>query len=55
MATGTWATKITPFLMFDGNAEEAIRFYISLFDDSDIVSFARYGANDVGAEGTCHD
>ncbi|WP_434509962.1 VOC family protein [Desulfitobacterium sp. AusDCA] len=45
--------KITPFLMFqDGNAEEAMNFYISLFDNSEIVNLTRYGANEAGKEGT---
>lgn len=45
--------KITPFLMFqDGNAEEAMNFYISLFDNSEIVNITRYGANEAGKEGT---
>ncbi len=45
--------KITTFLMFqDGNAEEAMNFYISLFDDSEIVNVTRYGANEVGKEGS---
>ncbi len=30
--------KITPFLWFDGNAEEAAKFYISIFDNSRIMS-----------------
>lgn len=30
--------KITPFLWFDGNAEEAMNFYLSIFGDSKIVS-----------------
>jgi predicted 3-demethylubiquinone-9 3-methyltransferase (glyoxalase superfamily) len=30
--------KITPFLWFDGNAEEAAKFYISVFKNSKIVS-----------------
>ncbi|OGD35508.1 MAG: hypothetical protein A2V45_05460 [Candidatus Aminicenantes bacterium RBG_19FT_COMBO_58_17] len=30
--------KITPFLWFDNNAEEAMRFYTSIFKDSKIVS-----------------
>jgi predicted 3-demethylubiquinone-9 3-methyltransferase (glyoxalase superfamily) len=33
--------KITPFLWFDGNAEEAINFYTSTFDNSKINSFTR--------------
>ena len=34
--------KITPFLWFDGNAEEAMNFYTSVFKDSKIVSVRRY-------------
>lgn len=44
--------KITPFLMFEGRAEEAMNYYISLFDRSEIISIQRYGANEAGAEGT---
>lgn len=33
--------KITPFLWFDNNAEEAINFYTSVFKDSKIVSMSR--------------
>lgn len=45
--------KITTFLMFqDGNAEEAMNFYISLFDNSEIVNITRYGADEIGKEGT---
>lgn len=42
---------ITPFLMFEGTAEEAMQLYVSLFDDSSIVSVERWGVHDVGAEG----
>lgn len=31
-------SKITTFLMFQGDAEEAIDFYVTLFDDSEIVT-----------------
>lgn len=34
--------KITPFLWFDGQAEEAANFYTSIFDNSRIVDVARY-------------
>lgn len=47
--------KITTFLMFEGQAEEAITFYISLFDDSEILSLTRSGPDGPGgpdAEGT---
>jgi predicted 3-demethylubiquinone-9 3-methyltransferase (glyoxalase superfamily) len=33
--------KITPFLWFDGNAEDAINFYTSIFESSKINSFSR--------------
>ncbi|OBG18801.1 VOC family protein [Mycobacterium sp. 852002-51057_SCH5723018] len=44
--------KITTFLMFEGKAEEAMRFYTSLFADSGIRSMTRYGPDEAGAEGT---
>ena len=44
--------KITTFLMFEGNAEEAMTFYQSLFDDAEVVSISRYGADGPGAEGS---
>ncbi|GLV14698.1 hypothetical protein Heshes_23820 [Alicyclobacillus hesperidum] len=45
-------SKITTFLMFEGNAEEAMNFYTSVFDDAQITSISRYGANEDGVEGT---
>ncbi len=33
---------ITPCLWFDGNAEEAVRFYLEIFPDSGITRIARY-------------
>jgi predicted 3-demethylubiquinone-9 3-methyltransferase (glyoxalase superfamily) len=45
--------KVIPFLMFqDGKAEEAMNFYTSLIEDSEITTIARYGANESGDEGT---
>ena len=35
--------KITPFLWFDNQAEEAAKFYTSIFKNSKIISIARYG------------
>ena len=35
--------KITPFLWFDNNAEEAAKFYTSIFKNSKIVETVRYG------------
>ena len=34
--------KITPFLWFSDNAEEAVRVYVSIFKNSKIVKIARY-------------
>src|SRR5947208_2238151 len=44
--------KITPFLWFDGKAEEAMNFYISIFKNSKIVSVSRYGEGGPGPKGT---
>jgi predicted 3-demethylubiquinone-9 3-methyltransferase (glyoxalase superfamily) len=44
--------KITPFLWFDGKAEEAMNFYISIFKNSKIVSVTRYGEAGPGPKGT---
>lgn len=35
--------KITPFLWFDNQAEEAANYYVSIFKNSKIVSTTRYG------------
>ena len=35
--------KIATHLWFDDNAEEAIDFHVSLFDNSRVVSVLRYG------------
>ena len=43
------ASKITPNLWFDGNAQEAAEFYISVFPDSKITSTTYYPASE--AEG----
>jgi len=44
--------KICTFLMFSGKAEDAMNFYTSLFDRSEIINITRYGANEAGKEGT---
>src|SRR5262249_16269989 len=44
--------KITPFLWFDGKAEEAIKFYTSIFKNSKIGSVTRYGEAGPGPKGT---
>jgi predicted 3-demethylubiquinone-9 3-methyltransferase (glyoxalase superfamily) len=43
--------KITPFLMFRGEAEEAMKFYLSVFPDSEVISIVRYGPDEQGKEG----
>ncbi len=40
--------KIIPFLWFDDKAEEAVKFYTSVFKNSKIGNVTRYG--DAGAE-----
>jgi predicted 3-demethylubiquinone-9 3-methyltransferase (glyoxalase superfamily) len=45
--------NVTPFLMFqNGVAEEAMTFYTSVVEDSEITSIARYGPGETGEEGT---
>jgi 3-demethylubiquinone-9 3-methyltransferase len=43
--------KITPFLWFDSQAEEAVNFYLSIFPDGRIGSMARYGDAGPGPKG----
>lgn len=43
--------KITPFLWFDNNAEEAVDFYLSIFKNSKTVSVSRYGDGGPGPKG----
>nr|WP_055509523.1 VOC family protein [Nonomuraea pusilla] len=44
--------KITTFLWFDSQAEEAAEFYTSLFPDSRVVDVQRHGEAGPGPEGT---
>jgi predicted 3-demethylubiquinone-9 3-methyltransferase (glyoxalase superfamily) len=44
------ASKIITHLMFEGVAEEAMNFYISLFAGSEIKQVERYGPGELGAE-----
>ena len=44
--------KITPFLWFDNNAEEAMNFYVSIFKDSKIIHLRRYPPAVTGQNGT---
>lgn len=43
--------KITPFLWFDTQAEEAANFYTSIFNDSRIKTLTRYGAESAAISG----
>ncbi len=43
--------KITPFLWFDGQAEEAANFYVSLFADAEIKDISRYPEGIPGSAG----
>ncbi len=45
-------TSVAPFLMFQGQAEEAMRLYAELVPGSSIVRLDRYGAEALGAEGS---
>lgn len=44
--------KFVTFLMFEGQAETAMNFYTALFAGSKIDSIVRYGAGEVGPEGS---
>jgi predicted 3-demethylubiquinone-9 3-methyltransferase (glyoxalase superfamily) len=43
--------RITPFLWFDRDAEEAASFYVSIFDDSRITTVTRYGKEGAAMSG----
>jgi predicted 3-demethylubiquinone-9 3-methyltransferase (glyoxalase superfamily) len=44
--------KITPFLWFNDQAEQAMNFYSSIFKNSKIISVTRYGEAGPGPKGT---
>jgi predicted 3-demethylubiquinone-9 3-methyltransferase (glyoxalase superfamily) len=43
--------KISPFLWFDNNAEDAMNFYLSIFKDSKVIRVARNPSGGPGSEG----
>lgn len=45
-------TTARPFLMFEGKAEEAMRFYVSLFADGKILDLDRWAPGEPGPEGS---
>jgi len=44
--------KITPFLWFDNQAEEAMNFYVSIFKNSKTGTVTRFGEGGPGPKGT---
>ncbi len=44
--------KITPFLWFDNQAEEAVNFYVSVFKNSKVGTITRYGDSGPGPKGS---
>ena len=44
--------KISPFLWFDSNAEEAANFYVAIFKDSKVLKIARYEEAGPGPAGS---
>ncbi len=46
------ATKITPFLWFNGQAEEAANYYVTVFKNSKINTVTRYGDEGTGPKGS---
>lgn len=44
--------KVASFLMFEGNAEEAMNYYVSRIEDSSVTSIVRYGPEGPGPEGS---
>jgi predicted 3-demethylubiquinone-9 3-methyltransferase (glyoxalase superfamily) len=47
--------KITPFLWFDHEAQEAAWFYTSVLRNSKIAAITRYGESGPGPQGQCDD
>lgn len=44
--------KISPFLWFNDNAEEAMTFYVSIFKDAKVLNVSRYGDAGPGPKGS---
>jgi predicted 3-demethylubiquinone-9 3-methyltransferase (glyoxalase superfamily) len=44
--------KVSPFLWFDSNAEEASNFYVSIFKNSKVLKVSRYGEGGPGPAGS---
>lgn len=46
------ANSVTPFLMFQGAAEEAVKLYVSLFQGSTVNRVEKYGPGEPGVDGS---
>jgi predicted 3-demethylubiquinone-9 3-methyltransferase (glyoxalase superfamily) len=46
------APTVTPFLMFEGAAEEALELYASAFEDAEVLDVRRFGEDGAGKAGT---
>lgn len=44
--------KITPFLWFDDQTEEAVQFYTLIFSEAEILTLTRYGEAGPGPKGS---
>ena len=44
--------SVRPFIMYQGEAEAAITFYVSLFPGAEIIDIVRYGPGQAGPEGS---
>ena len=51
-ASAETQASVTPFLMYTGRAEEAIKFYKTVFPDLKVESMVKYKAGETGPEGT---
>ena len=45
-------SAVTPFLMFEGQAEEAMNLYVRTIPDSEILNVQKYGSDGPGPEGS---
>mgnify|MGYP001027867753 CR=1 FL=1 len=50
--SATITQRITPFLWFDSQAEEAANLYVSIFKNSKVGTITRYGDTGPGAKGS---
>lgn len=46
------AKSVTPFLMFQGSAEEALAFYVSIFPGAEVLHLTRFAEGEAGPAGT---